>query len=245
MLGWVGCCSRRRVLGVSTFDSTGAQAVRWLHGMRYREPSVLDHSRLRWYREVTTTYRLTARCIVPTGLSALARISVAGLENVPSSGPVILAANHFDNLDAFLLLHLVPRQVHFAARPDGFGTGSLCAIWRRLGAFPADAWGIRYGLRLLAEDGVVGVFPQGKISTDLVTQCGAAGVLALHSGAPVVPVAIRGTEAVHLSSMFTSRVNVCVRFGAPLMFSRCAASTPRSRAVSDDILHHIQALLID
>jgi len=231
------------VLGVSTFDSTGAQAVRWLHGMRYREPSVLDHSRLRWYREVTTTYRLTARCIVPTGLSALARISVAGLENVPASGPVILAANHFDNLDAFLLLHLVPRQVQFAARPDGFGTGSLCAFWRRLGAFPANAWGIRYGLRLLAEDAAVGVFPQGTISKDLMTRCGAVGVLALHSGAPVVPIGIRGTDEVHLHSFLNRRARVSVRFGPPLEFSRGRTSTLRSLAVSDEILRHIRALL--
>jgi 1-acyl-sn-glycerol-3-phosphate acyltransferase len=233
------------VLGVSSLDSTGVRAVRWIHGMRWRERSVLDHSRLQWYREVTTTYRLTAHCIVPTGLSTLARISVAGLENVPSTGPVILAANHFDNLDAYLLLHLVPRQVQFAARPDGFGTGSLCALWRRLGAFPADAWGIRYGLRLLAENAAVGVFPQGTISQDLMTGSGAAGVLALYSGAPVVPIAIRGTDDVHLHSLFTRRVPVSVRFGAPLEFSRCGASTLRSRAVSDEILRHIRALLRD
>src|SRR5579864_1958205 len=213
--------------------------------MRYRERSVLDHSRLRWYREVTTTYRLTARCIVPTALSAFARISVTGLENVPSTGPVILAGNHFDNLDAYLLLHLVPRQVQFAARPDGFGTGSLCALWRRLGAFPADAWGIRYGLQLLAEDAAVGVFPQGTISKDLMTGCGAAGVLALYSGAPVVPIAIRGTDDIHLHSLVARRVPVTVRFGAPLEFSRCGASTLRSRAVSDEILRHIRALLSD
>jgi 1-acyl-sn-glycerol-3-phosphate acyltransferase len=211
--------------------------------MRHRERSVLDHSRLRWYREVTTTYRLTAHCIVPTGLSALARISVGGLENVPPTGPVILAANHFDNLDAYLLLHLLPRQVQFAARADGFGTGSLCALWRRLGAFPADAWGIRYGLRLLAENAAVGIFPQGTISKDLTMSCGAAGVLALYSGAPVVPIAIRGTDEVHLNSVLTGRVPVSVRFGAALEFSRCGASTLRSRAVSEEILRHIRALL--
>jgi 1-acyl-sn-glycerol-3-phosphate acyltransferase len=196
-------------------------------------------------RDGTMAYRITARCILPTGLCPLARVSVTGLDNVPRTGPVILAANHYDNLDAYLLLHLVPRHVHFAARQDGFDTGSLCAIWRQLGAFPADAWGIRYGLRLLADDGVVGLFPQGTISRDLQTQCGAAGMLALHSGAPVVPVAIRGTEDIHLSSMFTGRVNVCVRFGAPLTFSRRGASPPRSRAVSDDILRHIGVLLAD
>jgi 1-acyl-sn-glycerol-3-phosphate acyltransferase len=233
------------MLGVSAWDSASTRTIRWMHGMRYRERPVLHHSHLRWYRDETTTYRLTARCILPTGLGPLARVSITGLDNIPATGPVILAANHYDNLDAYLLLHLVPRHVHFAARPDAFGTGILCAMWRRLGAFPADAWGIRYGLKLLAEDSVVGVFPQGTISRDLVTQCGATGVLALHSGAPVVPIAIRGTEDVHLSSMFTGRVNVSVRCGAPLRFSRCGASTPRSRVVSEDILDHIQALLTD
>ena len=114
-----------------------------------------------------------------------------------------------------------------------------------LGAFPADAWGIRYALNLLADGGVVALFPQGMISKNLATTCGAAGLLALYSGAPVVPVAIRGTEDIHLSSMFTGRVNVCVRFGTPLTYSRLGARTPRSRVVSDVILCQIRGLLAD
>jgi 1-acyl-sn-glycerol-3-phosphate acyltransferase len=233
------------VLGVSSVDSAGIRAVDWIRGMRTREHSVLDHSRLHWHRDVTTTYRVTAHCILPMGLRPFARVSVTGLDNVPATGPLILAANHCDNLDAYLLLNLVPRHVHFAARPDGFGTGSLCAVWRRLGAFPADAWGIRYGLQLLSEAAAVGVFPQGTISKDLVTQCGAAGVLALYSGAPVVPIAIRGTDDVHLSSMLMRRVDVRVRFGAPVQFSRGGAGSSGSRAVSREILDHIQTLLSD
>lgn len=222
-----------------------ARPLRWIHGMRYRERLVLDYSRLRWYRDVTTTYRLTADCILPFGLRPLARVTVTGLEHLPLAGPVILAANHRDNLDAFLLLHLVPRFVHFAARPDGFGTGGLCAIWRRLGAFPADAWGIRHALNLLADGGAVALFPQGMISEDLDTTCGAAGLLALHSGAPVVPIAIRGTEAVHLSSLFLGRERIRVRFGAPVSFTRGGLSMPRSREVTHEILRHIHALLAD
>jgi 1-acyl-sn-glycerol-3-phosphate acyltransferase len=226
-------------------EYAGGRTLRWIHGFRYRQSSALDHSRLRWYRHVTTTYRLTAHCILPAGLLPLAHVTVTGLENIPPTGPVILAANHCDNLDGFLLLHIVPRYVHVAARPDGFGTGSLCALWRRLGAFPADARGIRYGLRLLADGDVVAVFPQGTITKEFVTSSRAAGVLALRSGAPVVPVAIQGTETVHLSSMLTGRVNVHVRFGTPLEFSGGRACTSRSRAVADDILHHIRALLTD
>ena len=230
---------------VSAVEYSGSRTLRWIHGMRYREGPFLDHSRLRWYRDVTMTYRLTARCIVPASLRLLARVTVEGLENVPLTGPVILAANHRDNLDGFLLLHLVPRSVHVAARANGFGTGSLCAVWRRLGAFPADAWGMRYALSLLADGRVVALFPQGMISKELDTTSGAVGLLALHSGAPVVPIAISGTEAVHVSSLFTRRANVRARFGTPVTFTQCDLRTPRSRVVTHEILQHIGALLPD
>src|SRR5207244_12880266 len=136
----------------------------------------------------------------------------AGLEHVPPGVPAILAANHLDNWDGYLLLHLVPRTVHVAARPDAFGTGALCAFWRRLGVFPADGWGLRYALTLLEAGGVVALFPQGSISRELGSARGAAGVLALRSGAPVVPVAIRGTEAVHPARPLGKRAQVSVRF---------------------------------
>ena len=131
--------------------------------MRRREAPFLAHSRLRWYRDETWLYRFTARRLIPAALRLCADVSLEGLEHVPTSGPVILAANHRDNLDGYLLLHLVPRTVHAAARPNAFGTGALCAFWRRLCAFPADAWGMRHALSLLADGGVVAVFPQAMI----------------------------------------------------------------------------------
>jgi len=230
---------------VDAREYDGGRTLGWFQGVRYRQRPLLDYSRLRWYPDVTATYRLTAACLVPAGLLPLARVTVRGLENVPLTGPVIVAANHRDNWDAFLLLHLVGRYVHFAARPDGFGTGSLCAIWRRLGAFPANGWGIRYALNLLANGSAVGLFPQGMISKELATPSGAAGVLAVHSGAPVVPIAIEGTEAVHVSSLFAGRADVRVRFGTPLVFSRDSSSAIRSRAVAHAILDQIRTLLAD
>jgi 1-acyl-sn-glycerol-3-phosphate acyltransferase len=214
--------------------------LRWAVGLRHRQSPTLDHSRLRWYREPTATYRFTADHLLPAVMRLLADgLVVDGLANVPTDGPVILAANHRDNLDPYLLLHLVPRTVHIAARPDAFGTGGLCAVWRRLGAFPADAWGVRHALALLAEGDVVGVFPQARISQALGRASGAAGVLALRSGAPVVPIAISGTEAVRALRPF-SRPRVHVRFGAPITFER---GEFRSLEVADQILQQVAALL--
>jgi 1-acyl-sn-glycerol-3-phosphate acyltransferase len=211
--------------------------------MRYRECAALDHSRLRWYRDATLMYHVTGRYLLPATIRPLARLTVEGLENIPLSGPVILAANHRDNLDGPLLLHVVPRTVHFGARPDGFGTGGLCALWRRLGAFPADPWGMRYALSLLSDGGVVALFAQGMISRQLDTTSGAVGLLALYSGAPVVPVAITGTETVHVHSLLTGRADLRVRFGTPLTFTRGGRGAPRSLAVADSILRHIGTLL--
>jgi 1-acyl-sn-glycerol-3-phosphate acyltransferase len=222
----------------------GSLPLRWTRRLRRREGGrALDYAHLRWYRDATGTYHLTTGYIVPAVLGLLARVDVEGLANVPPTGPVILAANHRDNLDPYLLLHLVPRTVHVAARPDAFGTGGLCALWRRLGAFPADAWGMRHALTLLADGGVVAVFPQALISQEVGRARGAVGLLALRSGAPVVPIAISGTEAVHATIPFLNRAAVSVRFGAPMTFTRTAAGAPRSRAVADQILQCVRALL--
>jgi 1-acyl-sn-glycerol-3-phosphate acyltransferase len=223
----------------------GSLPLRWAHGMRYREGRSVDYSRLRWYRHATTTYRVTADCMVPAGVRLLAQLTVDGLENIPRAGPVILAANHLDNLDGPLLLHVVPRVLHVAARPDGFGTGGLCAYWRRLGAFPADGWGMRHALSLLAEGGAVALFVQGRISPQLDTTSGAVGLLALRSGAPVVPVAISGTETVHVECLFSKRARVRVRFGAPFTFTSDGRGAPRSLAVAADVLRRIGVLLSD
>jgi 1-acyl-sn-glycerol-3-phosphate acyltransferase len=221
----------------------GRLHVGWAHQMRHREGPARDRGQLRWCRDATRTYRFTAGYVIPSILKSLARIAVEGLENIPSTGPVILAANHRDNLDAYLLLHLVPRMVHFAARPDAFGTGPLCALWRRLGAFPADAWGMRHALTLLNDRGVVAIFPQAMISQELHEASGAVGLLALRSGAPVVPIAISGTDAVHAVCAFTTRASISVRFGAPMTFARNGPCSPRSQAVADEILRSVGVLL--
>lgn len=221
---------------------TGSLALRWARRVRYRQSPILAYSRLRWYRDETTTYRLIARIIVPALLRQFAQLTVEGLHNVAPTGPVILAANHRDNLDPYLLLQLLPRVVHVAGRPDGFGTGGLCGIWRRLGAFPADAWGMRYALTLLAHGGVVAVFPQAMISAELHHARGAVGLLALRSGVPVVPIAIRGTESVHIGHPFARRAQVSIRFGKPVSFTRGPGGL-RSQGVADEILQQIGALL--
>jgi 1-acyl-sn-glycerol-3-phosphate acyltransferase len=102
---------------------------------------------------------------------------------------------------------------------------------------------MRHALALLADGGVVAVFPQALISHEVGRARGAVGLLALRSGAPVVPIAISGTQAVHATVPFLKRAAVSVRFGAPMTFTRTNAGAPRSRAVADAILQSVRALL--
>ncbi len=207
------------MLGMSALARAGSLPIRWSLGLRWRESPTLDHARLHWYRDATRTYQVTARYIVPAVLRLLARVDVQGLENMPLSGPVLRAPNHRDNLDPYLLLHLVPRTVHVAARPDAFGTG----------------------LTLLAKCGAVAVFPQATISPPRRAS-GAVDCSTCAPEPPVIPIAISGTEAVHPTSPFLKRAPLSARFGAPLRFTRSSSGAPRSLAVAEEILRHISSV---
>jgi 1-acyl-sn-glycerol-3-phosphate acyltransferase len=116
-------------------------------------------------------------------------------------------------------------------------------MWRRLGVFPADPWGMRHALTLLADGAVVAIFPQATISGELGKASGAVGLLARRSGAPVVPIAISGTDAVHPRCPFLGRAAISVRFGPPMTFGRGRPGAARSLAVADQILRRVGTLL--
>src|SRR5262249_2667361 len=88
---------------------------------------------------------------------------------------------------------------------------------------------------------VVCLFPQARISQTLGPASGAVGVLARWSGAPVVPVAITGTEDVHAHWPF-ARPTLRVRFGTPMRFEHHGL---RSLDVADQILQSVASLLAD
>lgn len=126
------------------------------------------------------------------------RTTVTGAENVPKSGPVILAANHTGVIDGPILHGASPRGSHIIVKSEMF-TGVLGWILTHSGQVPVDRRNGRAALKaalaLLAEGRVVGIFPEGTRGTGAVASA-QAGVafLAVHSGAPVVPVAILGTR---------------------------------------------------
>ena len=153
----------------------------------------------------------------------LARMTVAGLDNVPASGPVVLAVNHRDFLDGPLLFAFVRRPVAFLTKSEAY-TRRSAPLLATTGQIPLvrtrpDVAAVRAALRVLRADGVVGVFPEGTRGDGLVrTAKPGVGYFALRTGAQVVPVACHGTEA--LKHRGVGRPNVAITIGRPLAFER-------------------------
>src|SRR2546422_1895926 len=135
---------------------------------------------------------------------ALARwfdLQIDGLENLPSSGPYLLAANHHNYLDGIVLGVATPEPISFLVMPRVWRPTPPHPIFHRhVGSIPInlerpDVGALRRALPLLQDGGVVGIFPEGPFSVRGRLEPGLPGValLALRSGVPVVPAGIRGT----------------------------------------------------
>lgn len=173
-----------------------------------------------------------------------------GVENIPREGGLILAANHISNWDPPVAAAFVPRKVHYMAKEELFRVPLFSQAIRALGAFPvrrgaSDRAAIRKAINLLADGACLGVFPEGTRSR--TGQLGKAepglALLAVKSGAPVVPTAIVGTNRIFSKSCFFPRVKI--RYGKPLAFTADRADRAAMQAFSDQVMAEIEKLLQD
>ncbi|HEV7650348.1 MAG TPA: lysophospholipid acyltransferase family protein [Actinophytocola sp.] len=195
-------------------------------------------------------------------LAPLARVvyrpRVEGLDNVPAEGPVIIAANHRAVLDTAVISLVVHRQVHFLGKAEYFtGRGLrgrlMAAFVGALGFVPVERGNAHAGLaalnagqNVLNAGGVFAIYPEGTRSLDGRLYRGHTGVavLTLTTGAPVVPVALFGTEQLMPRGGRIPRyARVGIRFGAPLDFATVTDRNLRARrAVTDEVMAAIRDL---
>ncbi|MFF7412494.1 lysophospholipid acyltransferase family protein [Streptomyces lydicus] len=125
------------------------------------------------------------------------RPRVLGAWRVPSAGPVILAVNHSHGIDGPMLMGTAPRPVHFLIKKEAF-VGPLDPFLRGIGQLKvdrsaADRKAITDALGVLAQGGVLGIFPEGtRGEGDFASLRAGLAYFAVRSGAPVVPVAVLG-----------------------------------------------------
>lgn len=203
-------------------------------------------------------YTLTRQSI--RGLIAgLCRPTVTGLENVPTTGPFIVASNHLSFLDSVIIQALMPRGVAFFAKAEYFtGKGVkgrlMKSFFEGVGSIPvergeqaASVAALKTLLDLLDEGRGIGIYPEGTRSRDGLLYRGRTGVgwLALTTGAPVVPVGLRGTEKLQpadTNGIKPQHFEMIV--GKPLSFDKTGPdhSLPARREATDRIMDAIAAL---
>ncbi len=189
-------------------------------------------------------------------LRLMYRPKVQGLENVPTEGPAILAANHQSFLDDLLLPLMVKnRKVVFLAKADYFDKWYLRWFFKGANVIPvrrehksAAEAALATGVEALREGRLVGIFPEGTRSPDGRLYRGKTGVarMALEARVPVIPVAIMGTfEAMPYDRKWPRPGQTEIRFGKALVFERFF-DRPRDRFVlrsaTDEILYEIMML---
>nr|WP_202446939.1 lysophospholipid acyltransferase family protein [Streptomyces sp. SID5468] len=132
-------------------------------------------------------------------MNGLWRPRVLGAWRLPASGPVILAGNHSHNVDGPMLMGTCPRPVHFLVKREVF-VGPLGRFLRAIGQVPVDRGStdrsaVMAALRVLADGGVLGIFPEGTRSGggDFAELRSGLAYFAVRTGAPVVPVAVLGS----------------------------------------------------
>jgi 1-acyl-sn-glycerol-3-phosphate acyltransferase len=193
-------------------------------------------------RGVNVAVYVVARAILQPVFHVYFRMRRLGIEHVPRTGPVILAANHRSFLDPFVIGTLTRRPVYYVAKRELFSHPVVGWLLNRLGAFPiargaGDRQAMETARRILERGDAVVIFPEGtrKRPGPLGEPRRGVGRLALQTGAPVVPVAVFGTEAVRRGWRIRPH-RVTLRCGRPVSFPRVANPTPtEAGAVTDRI----------
>ncbi|WP_366843465.1 lysophospholipid acyltransferase family protein [Rhodoluna sp.] len=193
-------------------------------------------------------------------LRVLFRPWVRGMENIPSTGAVILASNHLSFSDSIFLPLQTKRPVVFLAKSEYFtGKGIKGALTRwffkSTGQLPIDRSGgkaseasLNTGLGVLAQGQVLGIYPEGTRSPDGRLYRGRTGIarMVLEAKVPVVPVAMIDTEKVQPIGKRLPRIRrIGIVVGKPLDFSRFDGMEGDRivlRAVTDEIMYELLKL---
>jgi 1-acyl-sn-glycerol-3-phosphate acyltransferase len=164
-------------------------------------------------------------CLQLAGVSVY-QVRFSGIRNIPASGGVLVVCNHQSHLDPMLVGIGVPRQMNYLARRSLFSFGPFGRLLSSVSAIPVEREGvglsgIKESLRRLKRGEMLVIFPEGTRSEDGEISPFRPGftMLAVRTGAAILPVAIEGTYDVWPRTRRFPRVGpgaIHVRYGEPL-----------------------------
>jgi len=178
-----------------------------------------------------------------------------GRDNVPSTGPLVLVANHVHVLDPIFVAFSLPRWITFVAKEELFHSLFLRLWLRWAGSLPLQRDGrVREKQRILEsarqalEEGLIlGMFPEGGRSHDGKLRKGKPGsaVIASRTDVPVLPVGVIGTDKIHGMSWLWKRPPVVVKIGKPFKLPPTNNKISRSQMqlLTTQLMGEIAALL--
>ena len=206
-------------------------------------------------REVGQLYR-AARVVIRPVFGALWRLRAVGLENVPTEGPAIIAANHASVIDSFFLPLVLPRRITFVGKAEYLDSWKTRRLFPALGMIPIDRSGgdaaeraLEAAAGLLEAGELFGIYPEGTRARDGLLHKGYTGAarLACSTGAPIVPVGILGTRSIQPPDAALPRPfrPAEIRFGRPIDPQRYPGRGGRKlryRQITDELMYEIRAL---
>jgi 1-acyl-sn-glycerol-3-phosphate acyltransferase len=176
------------------------------------------------------------------------RISVHGREHLPAEGPAILCMNHESWLDIPVAVIASHRRISFMAKQELFRSRVGGFFLHEMGGFRVDRdafdlKAIRLALTVLARGEVLGMYPEGTRTPGvLLPFLPGAAWLALRTGAPLVPMAIRGTEvAWPRGQRVPKRVPIDVVLDPPIEVQPVDDPVKR-RAEAEELTHRLHAV---
>jgi len=203
-------------------------------------------------------YSLTRKVMGPVA-RLIYRPDIEGMENIPRTGPLLLASNHLSFVDSIVIPLVAPRRVVFLAKSEYFSGHGLRGGLKRgmftaVGAVPiqrgtagAAQEALDSALEILNDGLAFGIYPEGTRSRDGRLYRGRTGVawLALTAGCPVVPVGLSGTQDIQPVGARVPRIRkITIRFGKPLDFSYLKGAKPGQarREATDAVMAAIHEL---
>ncbi len=193
-----------------------------------------------------------ARVIVRVLLKLLTHCQVKGRENIPSQGPLLIVANHLSLADPPLLGVSLSRKVMFMAKKELFHFRVIGYFIGSFGAFSVhrgqlDRKALRQAYQVLADGLALVMFPEGTRSRNGRLQPAFSGpaLIAVRSGAPILPVGIIGTEKIRGVTWLLHRPQITVNIGHPFHLPPANSRLTKAELaeLTNSIMEHIAELL--
>ena len=176
---------------------------------------------------------------------------IEGLENVPTSGPLILVANHVSNLDGPLVGASIPRRISFIAKRGVVKSlfGRLLRLYgvRAMNEDGRDAGVFFWARKILESDGTLLFFPEARRNPEGMQKANpGVALIATKTQTPILPVALIGTEGIGpLWRVIMPTGKFTVRIGKPFVLPKVQGpiERPQLESLGETIMQRVASML--